>query len=518
MAEKRRTSSRLSVTSSSSFVSLRRKRGASEESEYSSSGPQPKLAQLRRSMRLTSNSYLGATRRGSDSRGKGKQAEDSEEEFYHSEEEEDQIRLAEKEAAAYAAREELRRELTDLLKKFRIEWEEEKEEKRQNALRDCLRHFYRKQQLLDEDAVKDEAKEVHTVDEAGAMNEADTVDDLEEASDSEAADKSDPERGSTSQECVVQMVVVPSGMAPKLEAADQPDPAGGSTSQDYVVQTVVLPKDMAPKSYAYLPLSSNFLEFDDAAIRYLPHHVESEQGSFAADVYDPDRSWKQDLRTWTDEDQNERDLCLAFAARVIKEQIGYPAVQEWLIKWEEEEECDFDFEFHTTKVLCALVDIAQRPSQKHASPAHFASAIEGDKLLRLFDAKEIARRFVEENRDLRPSVLWREDLQSGSLCRICMKVECKLHLVEFQGIENYGMYSWPNQTTDVDATRKGNKSRFINDPRNVDEEGSEVPQTDDNIIPQVKYVCGQIRIGMYAKKDIAENEELFFSYGSDFYQ
>ncbi|TPX72694.1 histone-lysine N-methyltransferase [Spizellomyces sp. 'palustris'] len=59
----------------------------------------------------------------------------------------------------------------------------------------------------------------------------------------------------------------------------------------------------------------------------------------------------------------------------------------------------------------------------------------------------------------------------------------------------------------VDASRKGNKTRFINHGEYPDKA---------NCFPVVKMVSGELRVGIYAARRIEAEKELFFDYGEDF--
>lgn len=61
-----------------------------------------------------------------------------------------------------------------------------------------------------------------------------------------------------------------------------------------------------------------------------------------------------------------------------------------------------------------------------------------------------------------------------------------------------------NLDTVIDATRKGNVSRFINHSRES-----------ANCEPHVKYVNGDYRIAFYALRDLEYGEELLFDYKYD---
>jgi histone-lysine N-methyltransferase EZH2 len=67
----------------------------------------------------------------------------------------------------------------------------------------------------------------------------------------------------------------------------------------------------------------------------------------------------------------------------------------------------------------------------------------------------------------------------------------------FDVIQNVG-----NENTTIDATRIGNNSRFVNHG-----EGEEVNVTTRSIM-----VDGQLKMCMFAAKDIKNGEELFFDY------
>lgn len=60
------------------------------------------------------------------------------------------------------------------------------------------------------------------------------------------------------------------------------------------------------------------------------------------------------------------------------------------------------------------------------------------------------------------------------------------------------------ESQEVDATRVGNKLRYINHSRNP------------NCVPKVKRVDGDIRVGLYATQHIQAFEELLFNYGDYF--
>lgn len=62
----------------------------------------------------------------------------------------------------------------------------------------------------------------------------------------------------------------------------------------------------------------------------------------------------------------------------------------------------------------------------------------------------------------------------------------------------------------IDATRVGNKTRFINHAK-TEQEGK-------NVAPKVMMVNGEYRIKFTALKDIPKATELMFDYGSDFEQ
>jgi SET domain-containing protein len=56
---------------------------------------------------------------------------------------------------------------------------------------------------------------------------------------------------------------------------------------------------------------------------------------------------------------------------------------------------------------------------------------------------------------------------------------------------------------DIDANRKGNNVRFVNDSR------------DPNCIPKIVNVKGEYRMCFFALRDIEPNEELFIDYNYD---
>jgi len=58
--------------------------------------------------------------------------------------------------------------------------------------------------------------------------------------------------------------------------------------------------------------------------------------------------------------------------------------------------------------------------------------------------------------------------------------------------------------TEIDATRIGNKLRYINHSENV------------NCVPKILRVDGDVLVGIFAQRDIVAFEELLFDYGSTF--
>ncbi|KAK5010473.1 hypothetical protein LTR28_009704 [Elasticomyces elasticus] len=66
-----------------------------------------------------------------------------------------------------------------------------------------------------------------------------------------------------------------------------------------------------------------------------------------------------------------------------------------------------------------------------------------------------------------------------------------------------------NRDQEIDSTRAGNKTRFMNHSNN---------EKVMNVYPKI-LLCNTVhRIGMYAKRDLRPGEELFFDYGDDFHR
>ncbi|KAI8919109.1 hypothetical protein DFJ77DRAFT_507952 [Powellomyces hirtus] len=90
--------------------------------------------------------------------------------------------------------------------------------------------------------------------------------------------------------------------------------------------------------------------------------------------------------------------------------------------------------------------------------------------------------------------------------RACVSEQAHLNYV-FTLLEPQDSFSRQHLSSDVDAFRKGNKTKFINASETADQ---------TNVFAAVRVVVGESRIGIYAARDIASGEELFIDYGEKY--